>query len=132
MVDNEEFIAWASTSNNPDYDEWNVALEEDVELSDWVKEKFYTRHGAEVAKSAKMVKEKLSAMFWLRVNYGLEFAAIEDEMRFPEIETCSLVTRNAGWEIRNAIYDGVSYSLDLMNMESFLGNVSDWLEQKYD
>ena len=70
-------------------------------------------------------------MFWHRVDHQLEFAAIMDMMQMPNLSTCSEETQALGWQIESAIYTGIGYSMDLMNMESFLGNVADWLEHRY-
>ena len=70
-------------------------------------------------------------MFWHRVSSDLEIAAIMDMMMMPDIWSCSQETQEAGWAIQSAMHDGIGYSMDLMNMESFLTNVGDWLDMRH-
>ena len=70
-------------------------------------------------------------MFWHRVDYYLEFAAIMDMMMFPDISSCTEATQDAGWQLQSNYDTGVWYGMDLMNMGSFLKNVADFLEENY-
>ena len=101
LVDNEEFITWASSSPNPDHDPmWREEDPELVfapELDDWAKEKFYRANGAKPIQTLDQLRFALGAMFWHRNSWGLEFAAIMDMMMMPDLSTCTERTQQAGW-----------------------------------
>jgi len=60
--------------------------------SDWVNQKFYSEDGAAPIKTLKKLEEALVALFWHRVDWNLEVAALADIMPFPDISSCSKVT----------------------------------------
>ena len=130
LVDNEEFIYWASTSSNQSL-EWPVYLGVPNELEDWTKEKILTESGALPITTVNELADVLGVMFWHRVSSDLEIAAISDMMMMPDIFSCSQETQQAGLDIQSAMYHGMGNSMDLMNMESFLANVGDWLDLTY-
>ena len=92
LVDNEDFIYWASTSSNQSL-EWPVYLGEPNELDDWTKDELLTESGASPITSASELRNVLSAMFWHRVSSNLEIAAIMDMMMMPDISSCSQETQ---------------------------------------
>ena len=45
----------------------------------------------------------------------------------PNMESCSPETQDVGYELYNKFVNGVLYSIDLSNIETFLGMVADWI-----
>ena len=120
LVNNEDFIEWAMSHENPDIprEDWMGELP-DV-LDSWAQSHWYTDYGAAPLTTVKNVKEAMTSMFWYRTSVNLEFAAVADIMPLPDIENCSESTKAVGYKIGSAWYEGSGAGLDLMNEEQFL------------
>ena len=126
MVDNEDFIDWASTSPNPEFPEDKSVV---AELGDGVKQKFYSKDGATPIETVQQLESALIEMFWHRVDSQLEVAAVMGLFGPPDTSTCSEETQTAAWEIFSDYQAGLSVGIDLMNMSPFLKRVADSLPE---
>ena len=133
LVDNRDFIQWAMSHDNPQATREPWMADKPTELDDFTKSYWLSGYEGEAAPivTVQNVRNAMTSMFWFRVNNDLEWAAIESMMMLPDIESCSKETREVGYEIGNAYYDGTGVSLELMNQEQFLTRVIDWLEKRY-
>ena len=53
-----------------------------------------------------------------------------DMIMLPDIESCSEQTKEVGYELSSAYYDGAGAGLDLMNEEPFLKRAIEWLQNR--
>ena len=120
LVNNDEFIEWAMSHENPDIprEDWMGELPES--LDGWAQSHWYTDYGAAPLVTVKNIKEAMTSMFWFRTSVNLELAALADVMPLPDIESCSKSTKAIGYKIGSAWYEGSGAGLDLMNEEQFL------------
>ena len=67
-------------------------------------------------------------MYDQRVNFGLEQPAVFDLPPFPSVYTCSEETQDAASFLLDGLYEGLDFTLDLINMEDYLLSISEWIE----
>jgi len=129
LVDNNEYLDWCMTYVSPEarcFDGKRCWAREDEEivLSDDVKEYFFTSEGATLISDKDSLKAALNAMFWFRNDYGFEVSmaiacrrnlgVAEASMMPPppdadepagdvrppwDLSTCTKETQAAAWDI---------------------------------
>ena len=102
------------------------------DLDDYTKSYWLSGYDSEANEivTVQTVMLAMRSMFWYRVSNNLEWAAIADMIMLPDIESCSEQTKEVGYEIMSAYYDGAGASLDLMNEEPFLMRANEWLQNR--
>lgn len=97
------------------------------ELSDEVKALFSTQKGGKPFTEIGQLREALIELYADRVHLGLEYPAVYDLPSFPNTYTCSVETQDVTSFLLDEIYEGLEFSLDLINMETYLESINEWI-----
>ena len=105
LVDNKDFIEWASIEPNPAFKDTlgaeGIYLNDGIFDEHWAAEYFLKEKGATPIDSSDKLFESLTAMFYWRADLGLEIARIYRNLddisyAFGDLSTCTKETREYG------------------------------------
>ena len=118
LVNNLEFLTWATTTPNPFTFPDQPPLPAQ-ELPDDIKDAFLTANGASPFETVEDLKKALKVLFNYRVGEFLEIIALPGLAPLPDISTCSDITFDIGSDVGNDWFNGVFVGVDLNNERSF-------------
>lgn len=135
LVDNQDYIEWASTEPNPDVAEFLGYVGYDFSdfSNRYVANYFLSEKGAELMETPDMLYYGIIAMFYWRADLGLEIAVMyrnldAPEATFGDLSTCTTETREYGEKLQGFISDGCCNSID--EKEWFMNATHQWLLAK--
>ena len=134
LVDNLDFIEWASTEPNPEtanFFENDVTSLDLSEFSErYVANYFLEEKGADLMDTPDKLYYGIIAMFYWRADLGLEIAVMyrfldAPESTFGDLSTCTKETREYGEMLQGFISDGCCNNFD--EKEWFMNATHQWL-----